>query len=264
MFKLTFNQLMLLSSFVKEKKNYQANDKMVCLCKNPVLVDRFGVCAVCVDGSHHDVTETVWRVGRAVEWCLHGHICEWLTPRWRTSFSRIDSTVGRRRCFVRVNCDTRKQENQSKMHSYLCMAVLLFTVCALSEFSIQSKSPNISIRFDWLLFIWFIFIADAEEEVEFVCPNYKNTQFEHPKQCDRYYHCIEGKATSQLCPDGLVFDKSIRLLNKCTPIFNIDCEERTELRKYWRYTNGFLFLLRWMRCEERRLKWKKNTIKWIN
>lgn len=157
MFKLTFNQLMLLSSFVKEKKNYQANDKMVCLCKNPVLVDRFGVCAVCVDGSHHDVTETVWRVGRAVEWCLHGHICEWLTPRWRTSFSRIDSTVGRRRCFVRVNCDTRKQENQSKMHSYLCMAVLLFTVCALSEFSIQSKSPNIyiSIRLIIIYLIYF-------------------------------------------------------------------------------------------------------------
>lgn len=50
-------------------------------------------------------------------------------------------------------------------------------------------------------------------------------------QCDKYYECIDGRATERLCPDGLVFDPTIRKINKCDQPFNVDCGDRVELRK---------------------------------
>lgn len=40
-------------------------------------------------------------------------------------------------------------------------------------------------------------------------------------------------AEERLCEDGLVFDPFKRsTAHKCDHIFNVDCEERTELRKF--------------------------------
>lgn len=50
-------------------------------------------------------------------------------------------------------------------------------------------------------------------------------------QCDKYYDCNDGVARERLCPDGLVFDATIRRLNKCDQPFNVDCGDRTELRE---------------------------------
>lgn len=73
---------------------------------------------------------------------------------------------------------------------------------------------------------------DAQKSnTDFQCPNDKSGQYKDPVQCDKYYECDDGIATEKLCPDGLVFDETIRLKNKCDQPFNVDCEDRTELRK---------------------------------
>ena len=67
---------------------------------------------------------------------------------------------------------------------------------------------------------------------KFQCPNNKNAQYEDEVQCDKYFDCVDGVARERLCPDGLVFDPTIRRLNKCDQPFNVDCGDRTELRKW--------------------------------
>lgn len=66
---------------------------------------------------------------------------------------------------------------------------------------------------------------------KFQCPNDKNGSYEDEVQCDKYYECRDGIAKERLCPDGLVFDPSLRKVNKCDQPFNVDCGDRTELRK---------------------------------
>lgn len=66
---------------------------------------------------------------------------------------------------------------------------------------------------------------------QFKCPA-KDGQYEDSIQCDKYYECTDGIPTPKLCPDGLVFDPTIRKRNKCDQPFNVECGDRTELRKY--------------------------------
>nr|CAD7613865.1 unnamed protein product [Timema genevievae] len=63
----------------------------------------------------------------------------------------------------------------------------------------------------------------------FKCPE-KDGQYEDPIQCDKYYECQDGKAKEKLCPDGLMFDETIRKINKCDQPFNVDCGDRIELQ----------------------------------
>lgn len=72
-------------------------------------------------------------------------------------------------------------------------------------------------------------VSDAQN---FKCPP-KDGQYEDQRQCDKYYDCNDGVPTEKLCPDGLVFDPLIRKQNKCDQPFNVDCGDRTELRKYF-------------------------------
>lgn len=74
----------------------------------------------------------------------------------------------------------------------------------------------------------FIFETDAQN---FRCPD-KDGQYEDPVQCDKYYECVDGEPTTKLCPDGLVFDPTIRKINKCDQPFNVDCGDRLELREF--------------------------------
>ncbi|KAG5884574.1 hypothetical protein JTB14_015415 [Gonioctena quinquepunctata] len=64
---------------------------------------------------------------------------------------------------------------------------------------------------------------------QFKCPA-KDGQYEDSQQCDKFYKCVDGIATSELCPDGLVFDPLIRKRNKCDQLFNVDCEDRIDLQ----------------------------------
>ncbi|XP_014220361.1 protein obstructor-E-like [Trichogramma pretiosum] len=63
----------------------------------------------------------------------------------------------------------------------------------------------------------------------FNCPR-DDGQFEDPKQCDKFYECIDGLPIEKYCPDGLVFDPLNRKVNKCDHVFNVDCGERLELQ----------------------------------
>ncbi len=75
------------------------------------------------------------------------------------------------------------------------------------------------------------FLLDIPVATDFKCPQ-KHGVFEDAVQCDKYYECEEGVATTKLCPDGLVFDPLNRKVNKCDQPFNVDCGDRLELRKY--------------------------------
>jgi hypothetical protein len=87
-------------------------------------------------------------------------------------------------------------------------------------------------------FLFIALLVVAANSQKFQCPNNKNAQYEDEVQCDKYYECHDGVAREKLCPDGLVFDATIRRLNKCDQPFNVDCGDRTELQPP-RGTNEF-------------------------
>ncbi|GAB0095995.1 protein obstructor-E-like [Sergentomyia squamirostris] len=72
-------------------------------------------------------------------------------------------------------------------------------------------------------------IASGASAQNFKCPP-KDGQYEDSVQCDKFYECSDGHAVTKLCPDGLVFDPTIRKINKCDQPFNVDCGDRTELQ----------------------------------
>merc|ERR1712012_1473241 len=59
----------------------------------------------------------------------------------------------------------------------------------------------------------------------FKCPE-PNGLFADSEQCDLYYHCEDGRSESILCPDGLLFDDSIRNHEKCVLPHGVDCGAR--------------------------------------
>ena len=89
-----------------------------------------------------------------------------------------------------------------------------------------------SIQFNFCVILFSIVDAQKGGQTQFQCPNDKSGQYKDDIQCDKYYECHDGVATEKICPDGLVFDETIRLKNKCDQPFNVDCGDRTELRKF--------------------------------
>ena len=65
---------------------------------------------------------------------------------------------------------------------------------------------------------------------QFECPD-KDGQYEDEEQCDKYYVCDDGVATEMLCKDGLVFDPLKKSEHKCDHMANVECGDRTLLRK---------------------------------
>ena len=45
-------------------------------------------------------------------------------------------------------------------------------------------------------------------------------------QCDLYYICENNVAKATLCPDGYLFDDTIRNREKCVLPHNVDCGKR--------------------------------------
>lgn len=64
----------------------------------------------------------------------------------------------------------------------------------------------------------------------FKCPE-SNGFFADPKQCDKYYECVDSQPEEKLCPDGLLFEIKNPNHERCDLPFSVDCGERTELRK---------------------------------
>ncbi|XP_055615630.1 protein obstructor-E-like [Toxorhynchites rutilus septentrionalis] len=75
-----------------------------------------------------------------------------------------------------------------------------------------------------------VVFAVVVTHAQFKCPKNRG-QFEDEIQCDKYYECDEGVAKEKYCADGLVFDQSIKLVNKCDQPFNVDCGDRVELQE---------------------------------
>lgn len=73
-------------------------------------------------------------------------------------------------------------------------------------------------------------LTTAENTPKFECPT-ANGSFPDSIQCDKYYDCIEGIATEVVCSDGLVFNMNLTRAGKCDQFFNVDCGNRTKLRK---------------------------------
>ncbi|EFX62118.1 hypothetical protein DAPPUDRAFT_230004, partial [Daphnia pulex] len=64
----------------------------------------------------------------------------------------------------------------------------------------------------------------------FVCPK-ENGFFAHDISCDKYWKCVEGVATLELCGNGLAFDDT-DLKNQrenCDYIYNVECGDRLEV-----------------------------------
>uniref|UniRef100_A0A182W552 Chitin-binding type-2 domain-containing protein n=1 Tax=Anopheles minimus TaxID=112268 RepID=A0A182W552_9DIPT len=87
----------------------------------------------------------------------------------------------------------------------------------------------VAARSSVLAVMLLVTIPAAIVDAQFKCPKNRG-QFEDPIQCDKYYVCDEGESTEKLCPDGLVFDPTIKLINKCDQPFNVDCGDRLELQ----------------------------------
>lgn len=66
---------------------------------------------------------------------------------------------------------------------------------------------------------------------DFKCPQ-KDGYYPDPIQCDLYFHCSRGEVEEKLCPDGLLFDDSNPSHERCDTSVNVECGDRTELRKY--------------------------------
>lgn len=69
-------------------------------------------------------------------------------------------------------------------------------------------------------------IAETSDQ----CPE-PNGYFADAEQCDKYYDCRDGVFTEKLCPDGMVFNDFSSEYEKCDLPFNIDCSQRSKLRK---------------------------------
>ena len=68
-------------------------------------------------------------------------------------------------------------------------------------------------------------------QVNYKCPK-PDGLFPDVSFCDKYYDCFDGIAEVRVCPDGLVFDPLSRKREPCDHYFNVDCEDRLQLRKY--------------------------------
>lgn len=66
---------------------------------------------------------------------------------------------------------------------------------------------------------------------KFECPT-ANGSFPHSTQCDKYYVCKDGVPEEILCSDGLVFNMNLTRAGKCDQLFNVDCGNRSKLRKF--------------------------------
>lgn len=80
------------------------------------------------------------------------------------------------------------------------------------------------------LFLFWSASAQNIRSDTFVCPK-ENGFFAHDISCDKYWKCVEGVATLELCGNGLAFDDT-DLKNQrenCDYIYNVECGDRLEV-----------------------------------
>jgi hypothetical protein len=82
----------------------------------------------------------------------------------------------------------------------------------------------------WRLVVGFL-VAAALAEAQFRCPEPKG-YYPDPEQCDLYYACVDGQPEERFCKDGLVFRDDNPKKELCDVPANVQCGDRTALRKY--------------------------------
>lgn len=71
---------------------------------------------------------------------------------------------------------------------------------------------------------------ESNADISDQCPE-PDGYFADAEQCDKYYHCDNGKIKEKLCPDGQVFNDFSSEYEKCDLPFNIDCSARPNLQE---------------------------------
>lgn len=64
-------------------------------------------------------------------------------------------------------------------------------------------------------------------ELDSRCPKRGVVTYEHPKACDKYYLCIDGYSTEQMCPNGLLYGTRDTVVDYCVHRWNVVCGEKT-------------------------------------
>lgn len=64
-------------------------------------------------------------------------------------------------------------------------------------------------------------------ELDSRCPKRGIVSYEHPKACDKYYLCIDGYSTEQVCPNGLLYGTRDTVVDFCVHRWNVVCGEKT-------------------------------------
>jgi hypothetical protein len=74
-------------------------------------------------------------------------------------------------------------------------------------------------------------LAKAQLVDDFTCPDEFEGYYPHLFSCDKYWKCIEGRVTLEICGNGLAFDDLDRTFTteNCDYIHNVECGNRTEL-----------------------------------
>ncbi len=83
----------------------------------------------------------------------------------------------------------------------------------------------------YLIVIALLGLARGQFEDDFRCPDEFEGYYPHLFSCDKYWKCTEGRATLELCGNGLAFadiDPTYTTEN-CDYLHNVDCGNRTDL-----------------------------------
>ena len=82
-----------------------------------------------------------------------------------------------------------------------------------------------------LLGISILSVANSQLVDNFSCPDEFEGYYPHLYSCDKYWKCIDGRASLETCGNGLAFDDldPTFTTENCDYIYNVNCGNRTEL-----------------------------------
>lgn len=85
-------------------------------------------------------------------------------------------------------------------------------------------------------------LAVAQES--FKCPDDYGF-YPHHVSCDKYWKCDNGVAELKTCGNGLAFDAtdSKYLTENCDYLHNVECNERTQLGKFYQFSIFIIIIL---------------------
>merc|ERR1711976_34014 len=76
-----------------------------------------------------------------------------------------------------------------------------------------------------LLGISILSVANSQLVDNFSCPDEFEGYYPHLYSCDKYWKCIDGRASLETCGNGLAFDDTDPTFTteNCNEIYNVEC-----------------------------------------